>query len=98
MVLLTDYQWEGGKGWGKNGIESLRDHQKSADPTLRSADVGNSRTVILKKARENEVESIVAGRSTDRRVRRVAVLSFQWARRPEDWYTLCQEQFGAVPL
>lgn len=49
--------------WGKNKIMSLRD-QRFADHTLRTAaegSIGNNSSIVLKKAKENEVENTSRG-------------------------------------
>lgn len=51
------------KDWGKNRIASLRG-QRFADHILRTADVGNignNRSIVLKKAKEDEVENTSRG-------------------------------------
>lgn len=54
----------------ENRIASFRD-QRFADHTLRTADVGNignNRSIVLKKAKENEVENTSRGLDIDKKV------------------------------
>lgn len=65
-------------------LENLRDLQRFADHTWRTANLGNNRSVVLKRLEETRWRVQIRGQSIDTEVDSSSVLI---SERQESWYT-----------